>query len=581
MLRRIENLQQFSTDYAAFLIALARPSAFPFPLPNDCAIPVIQTHASAVLLTPDLVYKLKKPKNYGFFDYSTPALRRHFCAEEVRLNARLASQVYIGVAPVLALPDQTFRFGPTLATNTLPEPGAAFDGGEVVDYAVVMVRLPDEAMLESRVWSDTVSLSALVEVAQYLAAFHAATPSNQHIASFGTLEVIRRNWEENFEQMRPYIDRTLDEATYNRLAAFVRSSMEQRMALFSDRVRQGYIRDCHGDLRLQHVYLFDESPTPTRRLPRLAILDCIEFNERFRYSDVAAEVAFLAMELDNVGRADLSQAFVDGYIAATGDEALRELLPFYQCYRACVRGKVTSFQLDSAEVSDHQREVAQREAAELFRLAASYAEGPTGPTLLMIGGLMGTGKTTLAQTLQRVTSWSLFSSDTTRKRLAHLEPSRPQAESFGQGLYSHEWTARTYQALRQEASLMLAHGRSVLIDASFSRRADRDAITREAVALGANVVFVECLCPRDVALERLTRRWQTYLEGEQLTASTAPSASDGRPELYDQQRNLWEAFNSEQEQHIQHLVITTTLPLMVNIEQILDALRLPRLMCPV
>lgn len=576
-----------SIDFTTMLQMLAQPAAFQGTVsggdwfqkgssPDHEPITVIQTHASAVVLTASRVYKLKKPKDFGFFDYSTPALRRHFCQQEVLLNARLAPQVYLGVAPVLLFSDDRLRFGPTFPTGDVPLPGTMLDGGRVVDYAVVMLRLPDEATLEFRVRTGTASPSRLQEIARYVAAFHATSPTDAHIASFGGVEVIRGNWEENFAQMKPYLDRSLDALTYHRIVEYIHHFLDERTALFTSRVRDGRIRDCHGDLRLQHVYVLDEPDFPAHRL---AILDGIEFNERFRYSDVASEIAFLAMELEAAGRDDLSRVFVDGYVAETGDEALREILPFYICYRACVRGKVYSFQLDEPEVPAFQREAAQEEAASLFALAASYASGPSRPTLLMMGGVMGTGKSTLAGALQHELGWALFSSDTIRKRLAHLNPVQPQADAFGQGVYSPERTAHTYQTMLVEASAALASGRSVLLDASFIRRADRQAAARAATARGAQTIFVECVCPREVALERLARRWKTRVARDQATSEEAVRASDGRPDLYDAQCAVWEAFAADEEPHTQHLVISTASTLVISVEQVLDALHLPHFAC--
>jgi aminoglycoside phosphotransferase family enzyme/predicted kinase len=587
--RRTRPVSSASIDFAMMLDALARPEAFQgtvsrgerehscgcgpsCPYSGDGSITVIQTHASAVVLTPDRVYKLKKPKDFGFFDYSTPALRRHFCEQEVHLNTRLAPQVYLGVAPVLLFADKRFCFGPVFLPDDVPLPGSMLDGGHVVDYAVVMVRLPDEASLESQVRAGTANPSRLSELARYVAAFHATSHSDEHIASFGGPDVIRGNWEESFEQMRPYVGRTLDAATYDHIVGYIRRFLEGRSALFASRVREGRIRDCHGDLRLQHVYLLDGGS-------KLAILDGIEFNERFRYSDVTSEVAFLTMELDAAGRSDLSRAFVDSYVAATGDEALRELLPFYTCYRACVRGKVLSFQLDEPEVPAAQREDASREAASLFALAASYAGGPTRPTLIMVDGLMGTGKSRLSLALHHELGWALFSSDTARKQLAQVDPAQPQADAFGQGLYSPEQTACTYQALRAQANAALSLGRSVLLDASFIRRADRNAVPREAAAQGATILFIECVCPREIALERLTRRWKARLAGSQAATEEASHASDGRPELYDAQCARWEAFLPSEEPHLQHLVVTTTRSLAESCEQVLDVLQMPRFAC--
>jgi uncharacterized protein len=570
-----------SRDFPALVLALSRPKAFSFTLPDDEAISVIQTHASIVLLTPELVYKLKKPKDFGFFDFSTPTRRRHFCIQEVLLNTRLAPGIYLGVAPVLLLSDGQVCFGPTLSVDAVPLPGTSLNSGTVVDYAVVMVRLPDEAMLEVLVQTERAAPALLAEIGRYVAKFHSTAQTDKHIASFGKLEVIRGNWEENFAQMRPYIGRTLGQATYDNIVSYVRQFMKARQALFAYRIRSGRIRDCHGDLRLQHVYLL-HTPTdivPGMQLPRLAILDGIEFNERFRYGDVASEIAFLAMELDAAGRSDLSRAFVDAYVAATGDDVLRELLPFYCCYRACVRGKVLSFQLDEPEVPAEQREAARQQAAGLFALAASYAGGPTRPILMMVGGVMGTGKSTLARALRRELGWALFSSDTLRKCLAHLNPTQPQPLAFGQGLYSPQWTARTYHALQNKACTELAAGRSVLLDASFIRRSDRQAMMHMVGTSGASVVFVECYCPREVALQRLARRWQARTQGNKQTGKAASFASDGRPDLYDAQCSAYEDFDAREESRCAHILTSTEQPLAVNVEQVLDALHMPRFTC--
>lgn len=559
-------------DFATLLAALTRPEAFPFALSHD-DISLRQTHASAVLLTQERAYKLKKPKDFGFFDYSAPALRRHFCAEEVRLNARLAADVYLGVAPVLQGPAGQVRFGPTLSVEHLPEPGAFVDGGSVIDYAVVMLRLPDEATLEAQVRAGTAAPALLAEVAQYIAAFHQSAGTDARIASFGERQVIEGNWEENFTQTRPYIGRTLDAAAYERVRSAVQHFLERRAPLFASRVREGRIRDCHGDLRLQHVY------RPNKVHNHLAVIDCIEFNERFRYSDVATEIAFLLMELDAAGRPDLSRAFLDAYLQQTGDEALCELLPFYLCYRAYVRGKVESFQVDEPEVSATQREAALERARLLFSLAAQYAERLVDPLLVMVGGVMGTGKSTLAQALQREWGWAACSSDSIRKQLAGLLPAQPQEAAYGAGIYSADWTTRTYQGLLEAAQVALEDGRSVIVDASFSRRADRLEMARLAARYGARAVFVECICSPEVARERLARRWASRVAGQAEAVTRASPASDGRPALYEAQRAAWESSADEENQIMAHLEVDTTLPLAVEVEQIVEALHMPRFVC--
>jgi len=571
-----------SIDFATMLQGLARPEAFKdvslgdelehTPTSLEGLITVIQTHASAVVLAGERAFKLKKPKNLGFLNYSTPILRRHFCGQEVHLNRRLTPQIYLGVAPVLLFPGKRFRFGPTFSPDDVPWPGTDLNGGCVVDYAVVMVRLPEEATLESHVNSGTADPALLVGVARRVAAFHATSHTDEQIASFGELEVIRENWEENFTQIRPYIGRTLDASTYDGIVSYVHHFLEGRAALFESRVREGRIRDCHGDLRLQQIYVLDDEN-------RLAILDCIEFNERFRYSDVASEIAFLAMELEAADRADLARAFVDAYIKETGDEAAQEVLPFYICYRACVRGKVISFQLDEPEVPATQSEAAQHEAGLLFDLAATYTCGPTKPMLLMIGGMMGTGKSTLTLALQNELGWAHFSSDEVRKRLAHVEPGIPNTDTFGQGLYDPDRTASTYEALLVEAEAALTRGRSVILDASFARQTYRQEAAQRAVAQGASCLFVECVCPRTVALTRLADRWQARLEGNKQEIKVVSLASDGRPNLYDAQCAAWETIDAEEERLIPHLVVMTTHSLSVSVEQVLTALHIPHMAC--
>jgi aminoglycoside phosphotransferase family enzyme len=240
----------------------------------------------------------------------------------------------------------------------------------IVDYAVVMHRLPESATLSSLLQAGKVTPRMIAEIAHVIARFHVSTPTNEHVARAGCMDVIRQNWDENFQQMRPYIGRTIERKTYTALQRYVSQFLYHYHTHFRQRFLQNYIRDCHGDLRLQHIYLLPEEELSTKQ--RILLLDRIEFNERFRYGDVASEVAFLCMEFDAALRPDLSQIFLTRYIAETGDTSLLLLLPFYACYRACVRGKVTSFLLDDPEVTAVQREQVRQQASDLFTLALRY-----------------------------------------------------------------------------------------------------------------------------------------------------------------------------------------------------------------
>ncbi len=562
------QLPQF--EFSAMFAALAQAEAFSLFAADYTPITTVQTHASAVILTPQYVYKLKKPKNFGFFDYSTPALRRHFCIQETLVNQPLAASVYLGVAPILLRANGHLLFGPTFPPDSVPLPETLLtvalgdEVARVIDYAVVMVRLAHEATLERRVYSHAATPVQLADVAQVVAQFHASRASSEQNAHFGSLTVIRANWVENFAQMQPYIGRTLDEQTYTQLMTYTHAFMDGYRRLFESRVREGHIRDCHGDLRLQHVYLLDQ---------KIVILDAIEFNERFRYGDVAGEIAFLAMELEAAQRHDLARAFVASYITTTNDAALCELLPFYLCYRACVRGKVASFQLDEQEIPHAQREQAKQVANALFTLAARFASGPTRPQLLLIGGLMGTGKSTLAQALHEATGYALLSSDATRKQLAQIEASQPLPELFGQGLYSTDWSARTYQMLRATASQLLHAGHSVIVDASHMRRADRLSFADIAQEEHTQATFLECSCSSQTAQARLARRWQQRIEAASRQEGLT-QASDGRPALYQDQKQRWEAFQAEQEPSIRYLSIDTEQEAVSTRQRALDALGL-------
>lgn len=570
-----------SESFDTRLRALSQPCAFP-PEANaqDEAITVAQTHASAVLLTPTRAYKLKKPQDFGFLDYSTPALRRHFCMREVALNQALAPDVYLGVAPVLRSADGALRFGETLSPHDLarrlPQPGARLDDAQVIDYAVVMLRLPENATLAALVRANAAQPALLAEVAQRIATFHARGAIGARRARYGAPQTVAANWTENVEQMRPYVGRTLTAEDDARISAYAAGFLTARDPLLRARARERRIRDCHGDLRMEHVYRLDSPEPPSYRL---VFVDRIEFLDRFRYSDVVAEIAFLAMELESVGRPDLSRTFVDAYIAASGDDAVRELLPFYACYRAYVRGKVRSFELDEPETTPTQRIDAQAQARALFTLAADYARSPQRVQLIMVGGLMGVGKSTLAALLRDTLGAVLLSSDRLRKRLAGLDPTHPMPVAYGADIYSADWNRRTYAALLEEARRALASGHSVVLDASFAHQVQRLAAMEIGQASGADIHFIEAVCSEEVALERLARRWRQRVATAAEPAPSGAQASDGRPELYAAQAAAWEPYAPADEAAVSHLRLHTAAPPHILRERLLESLDIPRSTC--
>ena len=311
-------------------------------------IEMVQTRMSFVFLTDDYVYKVKKPVDLGYLDYTTLDKRQFYCQREVELNRRLCPDVYLGVVPI------TREKGEIL-----------LDGqGEVIEYSVKMRRLPQEAMMDVLLASNQVSPEMITRVAQKLLEFHQKVKTSVYISAFGNINTVAQNNEENFAQTRKYIDNTISLEQYQTIKDYTNIFIGRNAPLFQKRVVRGRVRDCHGDLHAAHICFTDD----------ICIYDCIEFNDRFRCCDVASEVAFLAMDLDHYGRADLSQCFVNAYVDESQDVELLALLNFYKCYRAYVRGKVESFKLDDLYIAEEEKTRVLTVARSYFELAESYAE---------------------------------------------------------------------------------------------------------------------------------------------------------------------------------------------------------------
>jgi len=323
--------------------ALLEAKAYP---ETSTRIEMVQTQMSFVFLTDDYVYKVKKPVNLGYLDYTTLDKRHFYCQREVELNQRLCPELYLGAVPI------TRDRGDILIAGQ----------GKVIEYAVKMRRLPQEAMMDVLLTSNRVSPEMVISVAQKLAEFHQKAETNATISAFGDLDTITKNTEENFSQTEKYIGNTISGEKYQHVKDYTDSFIEYNAPLFHKRIADGRIRDCHGDLHAAHICFHNG----------IYIYDCIEFNDRFRYCDVASEVAFLAMDLDHYGRTDLSHRFIGAYIDTSQDKELSQLLNFYKCYRAYVRGKVESFKLDDPHISAEEKERVLSVARSYFELAESY-----------------------------------------------------------------------------------------------------------------------------------------------------------------------------------------------------------------
>ena len=323
--------------------ALLNPEAYP---EDTGKIELIQTHISFVFLTKNFVYKVKKPVNFGFLDFSTLEKRRFFCGKELDLNRRLCPEIYLEVVPINK-------------SNIIKINGR----GETVEYALKMKRLPQEKIMTVLLKERKIGNKTIDELAKIIAQFHSQAQTGGEINEYGSLKIVKTNWDENFAQTQKYINQTISDTEFQFIKNKVNVFMENNRALFENRIKNNKVKDCHGDLHSGNIFITD----------KICIFDAIEFNDRFRYSDVASDVAFLAMDLDFQQRTDLSDYFIEKYVLYSKDQELTKLLGFYKCYRAYVRGKVISFKLDDPNVGAEEKMMATKEAQAYFKLAADYA----------------------------------------------------------------------------------------------------------------------------------------------------------------------------------------------------------------
>jgi len=324
--------------------ALMKPEAYD---EKAGQIELAQTHISFVFLTRNFVYKVKKAVDLGFLDFTTLEKRRFFCEKELELNRRLCGDMYLEVVPINK-------------SNTIKIKGE----GETVEYAVKMKRMPQERMMNQLLEENKVDNTLIDRIAKIIADFHSKAETNRRISEFGSLGIIETNWKENFEQTREFVGKTISMKNFKLIRERINDFMKRNVSFFEERMAEDRVRDCHGDIHSGNIFVTD----------RVYIFDAIEFNERFRYSDVASDIAFLAMDLDFKERADLSNFFVRRYVEYSGDQELMRLLPFYKCYRAYVRGKVTSFKLKDPSVSGEEKKAATKEAKAYYKLATTYAK---------------------------------------------------------------------------------------------------------------------------------------------------------------------------------------------------------------
>lgn len=506
--------------------ALLDPGIYP---DKTQKIELMQTQMSFIFLTGRYVYKVKKAVDLGYLDYTTLEKRLFFCKQELELNRRLCPEAYLDVIPI-----SRSRHGINLSGE-----------GEVIDYAVKMLYLPQDRMMNVLLERNQVSPEMARQVAQKLVEFHSRAATGPDIGVFGKTKAVKVNTDENFTQTEKYISRTITAGQHRRIKKYTDELLQDKADVFNDRAGSGKVRDCHGDLHAQHICFQDG----------ICIYDCIEFNDRFRYCDVASEIAFLAMDLDHFARADLARSFTTSYMEISGDRQIRELLKFYKCYRAYVRGKVGCFKLDDPYIPDEERKLTLESARSYFELAESYSR--SRPLLFITVGLVGSGKSTLTQAIARRLGLTVISSDIVRKQLAGVPPTERHFEGMESGIYSADFSRRTYDRLFSGARDILKQGDSVILDATFLKAEDRRQARQLTTETGADFVILECVLDEENTRQRL--------EGRLKKGS---SVSDGRWEIYGPQKQKFEPVAGEETGR--HYVVDSARPLFDQISHIIE-----------
>ena len=458
-------------DHERLVRALNRPGVWPG---GDPPQQVIETHISSVLLVGDHAYKIKKPLNLGFLDFSTLQRRHRFCHEEVRLNSRLAPDIYLDVIPISGTPDA-------------PRPGE--DDG-VIEYAVRMRRFDPSGLLSLH--PELITRDLLQRLASRLAGFHCsiavAGPDQLH----GDPELVARPMRENFSQMAPLLDDRHLKAELNRLREWTETQLDLLRPELNGRKAGGFIRECHGDLHLGNIALDGD---------RLLIFDGIEFNPELRWIDVISELAFLLMDLEEKGLSPEADWLLNRYLELTGDYDALPLLRFYQVYRAMVRAKVTAIRrAQTGSNADLDREL-----AGYLALARRYTE-PGRPGLVITHGFSGSGKSTQSECLLTELSATRIRSDLERRRLAGLAPDATSDSKLEGGIYLPELTGQTYERLLQLCEPVIRAGRVAIADATFLKRAQREPFLRQAKAWGVPFLILDMRLPESELRTRVSQR---------------------------------------------------------------------------
>ncbi len=438
--------------------ALHNPACYNHPVEQ---VKLVETHISWVFLAGNFAYKLKKPVNFGFLDFSTLRKRHHYCQEELRLNQRFAPQLYLDVVSIGGSPEK-----PLIGSSP------------AIDYLVKMKRFSQQDELDQLLQQNRLSPFMIEEFADYLANLHQQAPVVKRRSYFGSLESIKAPTQENFAQIRPLLPDSAHQQQLTELESWSQSRFEKLRNLIVQRKKQGFIRECHGDVHLANMIWLNEQPV---------LFDCIEFNDNFRCIDVINDSAFLLMDLDDRGAESLSWYFLNRYLQQTGDYQALPLLNYYKSYRALVRTKVICLRLNQPGLSDSERKLDNGLLQSYLNLASNYMQ-PRKTPLIISHGFSASGKSTFINQLAPLCGAISILSDIERKRIHGFEATSKSQSKIDAGLYTEQATQQTYNKLLELAETILESGFPVIIDATFLRQQHREQMQQLATHL--NIPFI-------------------------------------------------------------------------------------------
>ncbi|MGF2688029.1 AAA family ATPase [Marinobacter sp. DUT-3] len=508
--RECEERALSDTNTHDLILALQNEALYDHPVTE---FQVFETHISQVILTGDYAYKIKKPMDFGFLDFSTLDRRKHFCEEELRLNSRLAESLYLDVVPITGTPDN-------------PQIGG---DGEAFEYAIRMHQFDQNELFDVRQEKGALTPELLTSLARQAAGFHEQLPTVASDKPLGTPEAVYAAMQENFDQIRPLLDDKSLLQQLDNLEEWTRTTFERQRELIASRRENGFVRECHGDLHLSNITVFNGEVT---------VFDCIEFNEPFRWIDVINDLAFLLMDLESRREPALANLVLNTYLEYRDDFGALPLLPLYKAYRAMVRAKIALFTLGNPSLSEAEKAGLMQRYQDYAQLAESYSAIPN-PYMLATTGLSASGKTCVSAAMAEELGLVRLRSDVERKRLFGLGPLDQSKSPAGGNIYTPEATGKTYQRLADIASNLLGAGLPVIVDAASLKQSERTLLTDVAENQGIPFALIHCEAPED-----LRREWIRKRSGD---------ASEATEEILDAQQTWFEPLTTEEKTHTIHL----------------------------